>query len=107
MTERRRVHLLVPDSSGARVATESTGAVPVVHLEFDSGPTAPRLDDWLLEHGADATVVDYLIDQTSPDDDGTAHVVAELQLDVLPDGWRWTPIDDVQCDVLPALQPYV
>ncbi len=107
MTERRRVHLLVPDSSGARLATDSTGAVPVVHLEFDSGPTAPRLDDWLLEHGADATVVDYLIDQTSPDDDGTAHVVAELQLDVLPDGWRWTPIDDVQCDVLPALQPYV
>jgi hypothetical protein len=107
MTERRRVHLLVPDESGTSLATDSTGAVPVVELEFDSGPTAPRLDGWLLDHGAEATVVDYLIDQTSIDDDGTAYVVAELQLDVLPDGWRWTPLDDVRCDVIPALQPYV
>ncbi len=39
-----------------------------------SGPTAPALDAWLLDRGADATLVDHLIDQTSPDDDGTAHV---------------------------------
>ncbi len=107
MPERRRIHLLVPDESGTGLATDSTGATPVVELEFDSGPTAPALDRWLLDHGADATVVDYLIDQTSSDDDGTVHVVAELQLDVLPDGWRWTPLDDVRCEVVPALQPYV
>ncbi len=107
MSERRRVHLLVPDESGTRLATDATGATPVVDLEFESGPTAPALDGWLLDHGAEATVVDYLIDQTSSDDDGTVHVVAELQLDVLPDGWRWTPLADVHAEVVSALQPYV
>lgn len=112
MTERRRVHLLVPDATRARLVVDRDGRPPVVALEFATGRTTfAALHDELASMGLRTHVVDLLIDQTEPppsDDPPVHEVVCELSPpDELPGGWRWAPTAEVRPVVAAGLRDYV
>jgi hypothetical protein len=111
MTERRRVRLLIPDTDGAHLAVDALGQVPVVDLQFevaDRLTTAGALDASLRRLVAGATLVDYLIDQTTDDEsDEPIEVVAEVHVAELPATWRWVPRGEAAVGAVSALQPYV
>jgi hypothetical protein len=111
MTERRRVHLLIPDGDGTRLAVDADGRVPVLDLEFDAAhglTTGAALDAALRGLTVASSIVEYVIDQTTDDTfEGPIEVVAEVDVRDLPPGWRWAPRVAVSTDAAPSLQPYV
>ena len=118
MTERRRVRLLIPDVDGSRLTVDADGRVPVLDLEFEAEPgrtTAATLDAALRGLPAAATLVEYVIDQTTEDGfDGFIEVVAHVEMaptDVTQPatGWRWSPSAQAQGHVgtVSSLQPFV
>jgi hypothetical protein len=88
MTERRRVHLLIPDGDGTRLAVDADGRVPVLDLEFDAAhglTTGAALDAALRGLTVASSIVEYVIDQTTDDTVvgglmPRVHVLAEVLL---------------------------